>query len=181
VFTYQLVEEALIRFDPLGSKSRDSTKLKHVQQWLAQPEGGGLALRGLDAKVWGTIEEPSRHAVDIIQVVEPPETSTTGLIFQDEFLPWIHIISQWLSVYLYWPRKHPDRFRQYSYSTRVLENLSSLIGSIVISTLMYSAIVLMSLVGGTTLSITTAIMIALMITTCISVFQNHQFGFTISA
>ncbi|KAF1840533.1 uncharacterized protein K460DRAFT_421472 [Cucurbitaria berberidis CBS 394.84] len=130
-------EEAIIRFNRLGSKGYDVAGLRTVQ---AFQDKRNMPLFGLDASVWGSLCDPESHAFDIIQVVEQSNPSAIGRFFRDKILLWAPRLPEWLWILFFWSKKRPDAFHQYRFSGRAFEVASLALGNIATSLLVYAAV-----------------------------------------
>jgi len=138
------------------------------------PEGNGLALAGADAKIWGSVGSPGGHASDLIQVVQQVQPSLVGKLFNNT-VHWTPHLPAWLRLLLFWTKKQPDVFNQYSFSARAFENLALAVGNILTSLLVYGAVTLLYLSTSRALKVTAVILLALTVTVCTVLFQNQKF------
>ncbi|KAF2662856.1 hypothetical protein K491DRAFT_4891 [Lophiostoma macrostomum CBS 122681] len=168
-------EASLIRFDALGRKSYSQYRLIHVQRWLDHPKGCHMKLRGVDAPLWGSIENPSGHAGDIIQVLDQPEMSIIGAFLQNRFLRWAHKLPSWLQCVLFWSKQQPDMFDQYSRSVRSFENVTLGLGNIFTSLFVYAAVTSLYFSSGKAVNAVAVVVIAFVVTICSIFFKNEQF------
>src|SRR5690349_21280658 len=104
----------MIRFEHFGSKEPDLSKLRHVQNWLAEPHiiHGCSQLNGVDALVWGTISTPGDYMKDLIQVVHDRETSPFLRFTKTSLLS---VTGRWPRVLrnlIFWSSKEPDEILQ---------------------------------------------------------------------
>jgi hypothetical protein len=172
---YYCTEESLIRFDTLGLKFSDHSKLKHVQRWLEQKECCAFALSGADAQIWGTTKDPLAHAVDLIQVVHQPEESAMKRLLQDWTPPWAHLWPRWLNVLLHRSTKVPDQFKQYNRSARSFEHTAVVLGNLATSALVYIAVTSLYLFRGEALKIAIVVTVAVVVSLCSILFRNQLF------
>jgi type IV secretory pathway VirB6-like protein len=111
----------------------------------------------------------------MFQVVQQVQPSVTGKFLNNTFVHWIPHLPAWLRLLLFWTKKQPDKFRQYSFSARAFENAALAVGNVLTSLLVYGAVTLLYLSTGRALKITAVILLALIVTVCTILFQNHQF------
>jgi hypothetical protein len=170
-----IAEESLIRFNTLSSRGWDDAALETVQRFIISPEGCGLALAGVDAKIWGSVESPGEHASDMFQVVRQVQPSLIGKFLNNTFVHWTPHLPAWLRLLLFWTKKQPDVFHQYNFSARAFENVALAVGNILTSLLVYGAVTLLYLSTRRALKVTAVILLALTVTACTILFQNQKF------
>lgn len=160
----------------LSSRGWDDVALRNIQRFIAQREGCGLALNGIDAKVWGSLEVPEGHASDVFQVVQQVEPSIIGKFLNSTCVKWTPRLPGWLRLLLFWTKKQPDVFHQYSYSARAFENIALAVGNILTSIFVYGAVTLLYLSTRRTLKLIAVILLALIVTVCTVLFHNQKFA-----
>jgi hypothetical protein len=175
-----ITEESLIRSNILSSRGWDDAALRNVQRFIAQKEGCGLSLAGVDANLWGTVESPGRHASDIFQVVQQVEPSVIGRFLNDTFANWAPRLPGWLRLLLFWTKKTPDVFHQYSYSAQAFESVALAVGNILTSLLVYGAVTLLYLSSRRALKLAAVILLALIVTVCSVLFRNQHFAILVA-
>ncbi|KAF2118192.1 hypothetical protein BDV96DRAFT_379808 [Lophiotrema nucula] len=168
-------EKALLRFEQLGSKGRNSAALENVQRWLMDPEGCDIALTGLDGGIWGTVDDPAGHAPDLIAVVQQPESSIIEGFLGHRFLTWSRRLPTWLRCLVFWSNKQPDDFGIWSHRARSFKVVSLAMGNIATSIFVYGAVVSLSFVTSQAFGLLIILPIALAVTSCYLLFQNQQF------
>ena len=169
----------MIRSTILASRGWDDVSLENIQQFLTSPNGCHLSLIGIDAEIWGSVDHPSDHATDLIQIFPEVESSSVGRLLTQRFSKWALKSPRWLQFLFFWSKKRPDLFDLYSFSARAFENASFAIGNILTSLLVYGAVTLLYLQTGKIMKIVAVIAIATVITGCILVFRNQQFAIMI--
>jgi len=165
-----LAEEALLRFERLAKKGYDITELEFLQGFMDEH----ITLSGSDSTAWGSTDEPTDHAPDLIQVVDQRSPSTMGKFFRDKFLLWMPR-SPTLQRLVIGSTTAPDKWGHYNFSNRRFEVISLLLGNLATSILIYVAVTSLYLTAGSAARIAGVIIIAATITACSVLFQNQQF------
>ncbi|KAF2187639.1 hypothetical protein K469DRAFT_103295 [Zopfia rhizophila CBS 207.26] len=170
-------EEALIRFDKLGTKGWDFSQLKTIQRFLAQPEGCGQSLVGTGAHIWGTLCNTRPFERDIIQVVRQtvPSPIVKWLMEHDP----LKLFRLWRFI-TFRSSKKPDVFGQYSHSAQKLENATFSVGNTLIAALIYTSISLLYHTGAGVSNLATVLAFTAVVVVCTSSFSNQQFVVTLA-
>lgn len=170
-----VIEEALLRFERLGGKCYDVAELQPIQDFLSRPDGCGDSLLGCDAHTWGSMHNPQDFASDLIQVVERPRVTAIGKLLRRLVLRWAPDLPSWLFLLIFWSKKRPDILHQYSFSSRAFDVMTSLMGNIVTSLLVYAAVTFLYLTDSEAASVAGVLVVAGIITICSVLFRNQQF------
>ncbi|KAH7123668.1 hypothetical protein B0J11DRAFT_529598 [Dendryphion nanum] len=170
-------EDVLIRTNTLGSRSADKRKLRHVQDWLSQPDGinGDAPLTGIDALVWGTIRDPSSHKEDIIQVIEAPETSAFENFMNSRGLSVMAKLPRILLSIIFCSRQKPDEHSKLGRDSKRIGAMYGFLGNILSGLIIAGGILLLYSFKEGPSMVVIALAFALLIGVCASIFKNEHF------
>ncbi|PSN63416.1 hypothetical protein BS50DRAFT_624158 [Corynespora cassiicola Philippines] len=166
-------EEALIRFDKLGSKIYDSCEIDAIQRFRESTKGCDGRMEGAaDSAVWGSITNTRSHASDLIEVVHRPQQSIVVKFIIDRGIKWVNQM-RW--------RKRSDALGYSSFSIPFCEAITLAVGNIAVSALVYFTVTLLLFYDSKARGIIIFIVIATMLTCFGVLFKNEQFLLVLAA
>ncbi|KAF2730148.1 hypothetical protein EJ04DRAFT_580063 [Polyplosphaeria fusca] len=166
-------EDALIRFNALGTRRWDFFLIEQVQHCLASPDGCDLALRGKDGHVWGTTAHPRSFAPDMIQVIQQNDPGFFRTYLLGKMDAWVLQrlrLRGWMGL-----QSNPDRFKGFSHSLSTWYAVASIIGNSATLLIFSSFLGVLYVLEGTDPRLMIALVTSLVAILSYYIFKNETF------